>query len=72
MNFALVTLFLQFTTGCEFHTFTTLFLLQMASMCDLTICWGHVGTEAAKLENPESPVFVPSPPGTCLQPRAYR
>ena len=22
-------------------------------MCDLTICWGHVGIEAAKLENPE-------------------
>ena len=49
-----------FTTGCEFLTFTTPFLLQLASMCDLTICWGHTG-KAAKPENPESPVFVPSP-----------
>ena len=28
-------------------------------MCDLTICWGHVGIEAAKLENPESPSSSP-------------
>ena len=35
------------------------FLLQLASMCNLTICWGHVGTEATKLENPESPSWSP-------------
>ena len=36
-------------------TLLLLFLLQLASMCVLTICWGHVGIEAAKPENPEYP-----------------
>ena len=28
-------------------------------MCDLTNCWGHVGTEATELENPERPSSSP-------------
>ena len=48
-----MTLFLWFAKGREFHTFTTFtFLLSIAPICDLTICWGHVGIEAAKPENP--------------------
>ena len=68
----LMTLFLWFYDRMRISHFYNPFLLQLASMCDLTICRGHVGTEATKPENPESPVFVPSPQGTCLQPRTYR
>ena len=67
----LMTLFLWFYNRMRISHFYNPFLLQLASMCDLTICWGHAG-RAAKPENPESPVFVPSPQGTCLQPRTYR
>ena len=47
-------------------------------MCDLTICLGHVGIEAAKPENPESPSSSPrlwgpayslAPTGKGVQPR---
>ena len=58
-----MTSFLWFATGREFYTFTTLFLLSIAPICDLTNCWGHVGIEAAKLENPESSSSSPCPRG---------
>ena len=47
------------------------FQLQLASMCVLTICWGHVGIEAAKPENPDSPIFWwDLPTASCLQVKA--
>ena len=58
-----MTLFLWFYDRMRNSHFYYSFLLQLASMCVLTICWGHVGIEAAKPENPDSPVFIPNPRG---------
>ena len=55
----LMTLFLWFYDRMRISHFYHPFRLQLASMCVLTIRWGHVGIEAAKPENPDSPFFMP-------------
>ena len=53
-----MTPFLWFYDRMRNSQFYDSYWLQLASMCNLTICWGHPG-KAAKPENPESSVFVP-------------
>ena len=55
----LMTLFLRFYNRMRIPHFYYPFLLQLASMCDLTICWGHVGNRGRQARESRSPSSSP-------------